>query len=249
MRSKPAKTPNSWTLLSAQQLGAAGNMAADQAMLAFGARTGPPEPLVRFYAWGSTTVSIGRNQRLAPSAQRACADEGVEVVRRPTGGTAVVHGGDLTYCVAGPSHGAGVLEIYCRVAEGLIAGFARLGLPVSVAERSGPLRASAACFASAIGADLVVGERKLCGSAQVRRQGWYLQHGSIPLTDVRSITGRLLDVDIEGSVHLGALVPGITFDILQEALTGGFCSVWGKAVTRPLSQVQDQVRVGWAHPC
>ena len=107
---------------------------------------------------------------------------GVEVVRRPTGGQGLLHGGDLTYAVAmpiPPGPDGGVDAVYRRLASALIAGLAALGVTAAVARSDGP--AGPVCFAGQQGADLRVGDRKLCGSAQVRRDGAVLQHGSILL--------------------------------------------------------------------
>ena len=109
-------------------------------------------------------------------------DSGSSVVRRPTGGQGLLHGGDLTYAVAmalPPGPDGGVDAVYRRLAGGLIAGLARLGVAAAVARHDGP--AGPVCFAGQQGADLRVGDRKLCGSAQVRRDGAVLQHGSILL--------------------------------------------------------------------
>jgi lipoate-protein ligase A len=116
-----------------------------------------------------------------PSPSR-CAELGVEVVRRPTGGKALLHGADLTYAVAlarpaGPD--GHVDAVYRTIAAGLVAGLAGLGVTATVGEERGP--AGPVCFAAAQGADLRVGDRKLCGSAQVQRGVAVLQHGSVLL--------------------------------------------------------------------
>ena len=105
---------------------------------------------------------------------------GVEVVRRPTGGRALLHGGDLTYAVALPAGpAANVDATYAYLAGGLRAGLARLGVTAEIARHEGP--AGAVCMATQQGADLRVGDRKVCGSAQVQRGAGVLQHGSILL--------------------------------------------------------------------
>jgi lipoate-protein ligase A len=112
----------------------------------------------------------------------ACDRLGVEVVRRPTGGRGLLHGADLTYAVAMPrptGPDGGVDAVYRRLAGALIDGLQRLGVTAAVARHDGP--SGPVCFAGQQGADLRVGERKLCGSAQVRRAGAVLQHGSILL--------------------------------------------------------------------
>ena len=147
-------------------------------------------PGLRLYRWDTPTLSLGRFQSDDEVDHDACRRLGVAVVRRPTGGKALLHGADLTYAVAIPRPGGAdgsVDAVYCRLAGALVAGLARLGVDAAIArhEASDSNRARIAhgpvCFTSMQGADLRVGDRKLCGSAQVRRGGAVLQHGSILL--------------------------------------------------------------------
>jgi lipoate-protein ligase A len=159
-------------------LTAVGQMAADLAMLDAVVDGGPP--VLRLYQWQPPALSLGRFQPDDDVDAAACADRGVEVVRRPTGGRALLHGADVTYSVAfaQPAGDAGRVDaLYEWLAGGLIAGLAGLGVTAAVARNDGP--AGPVCFAGQQGADLRVGDRKLCGSAQMRRDGAVLQHGSV----------------------------------------------------------------------
>ena len=147
-------------------------------------------PALRLYRWETPALSLGRFQSDDEVDRDACRRLGVAVVRRPTGGKALLHGADLTYAVAIPRpEGAdgSVDAVYCRLAGALVAGLARLGVEAAIArhERADANGSGVAhgpvCFTSMQGADLRVGPRKLCGSAQVRRGGAVLQHGSILL--------------------------------------------------------------------
>jgi len=165
-------------------LDAAGQMAADLALLDAVVAGAPPA--LRLYRWQGPSVSLGRFQPESDLDLAACARLGVEVVRRPTGGRALLHGGDLTYAVVcpeadvpGSGSGPGVDAVYRWIAGALVAGLARLGVTAAVAHHGGP--AGAVCMATQQGADLRVGERKVCGSAQVRHLGGVLQHGSVLL--------------------------------------------------------------------
>jgi lipoate-protein ligase A len=174
--------PESWRLVDDLDRGldAAGNMAADLALLDDVVSGAPPA--LRLYRWRTPALSLGRFQPDDDVDHDACAVHGVEVVRRPTGGMGLLHGGDLTYSVVmpvPPGPAGGVDPVYRRLAGGLIAGLASLGVEAAVARHDGP--AGPVCFAAQQGADLRVGERKVCGSAQVRRDGALLQHGSILL--------------------------------------------------------------------
>lgn len=155
-------------------------MRADVDLLLAVADGGPAT--LRLYTWTTPALTLGRFQPREDVDDDACAQLGVDVVRRPTGGQALLHGGDLTYAVAmaqrsGPE--ASVERTYAWLAAGIIAGLARLGIEASVASKRGP--AGPMCFAGQQGADLRVGDRKVCGSAQLQRGGAVLQHGSILL--------------------------------------------------------------------
>ncbi len=162
-------------------LDAAAQMAADEAML--DAVAAGAAPGLRVYRWVPPAVSLGRFQPDTEVDVGACARLGVDVVRRPTGGRGLLHGADLTYAAAMPlpsGAAGGVDEVYELLAGALIAGLARLGVTAAIARHDAP--AGPVCFAAQQGADLRVADRKLCGSAQVRRDGAVLQHGSILLT-------------------------------------------------------------------
>ena len=155
-------------------------MAADEALLAEVAGGAPPA--LRLYRWSPPALSLGRFQPDDDVDAAACTRLGVEVVRRPTGGMGLLHGADLTYAVVMPRPAGaegGVDAVYGLLAGALIDGLARLGVVAAIARHDGP--AGPVCFAGQQGADLRVGDRKLCGSAQVRRGGAVLQHGSILL--------------------------------------------------------------------
>jgi lipoate-protein ligase A len=163
-------------------------MGVDEALLASAIAGGPPS--VRLYGWDGAWLSLGYAQSLAPGRLEACRRVSVGVVRRSTGGRAVLHGGDLTYAVAAPERffPAGLQASYALVADALTQALRSLGIE---AERSaappsleaGARQASAGfdCFAAPAMDEICAGGRKLAGSAQRRTGGGVLQHGSIRL--------------------------------------------------------------------
>ena len=177
------------------------NMALDESMLEYAAAG---RTLLRFYGWDPWCVSLGRNQP-APARLlgKAPGDirPGVDAVRRPTGGRSVFHGPEITYAFACPDRAWGgpkavLRSLHRALAEGLRA----LGVPVDDLLRddaptpgtAGPIALStAACFVEPAPGELTVGGRKLVGSAQRRRRGALLQHGSILLEDRQ----KLADLD------------------------------------------------------
>jgi lipoate-protein ligase A len=145
-------------------------------------------PVLRFYTWDPPAVSLGRFQPEATSVDRAaCRDRGIDVVRRVTGGRAVLHHRELTYSIVSPVESGlfpnDVIGSYKVIAQGLLAGLRLLGVP---AEMAGPSVTAVrpdgdlpACFATPSQYELLVNGRKIIGSAQRRLPGAFLQHGSI----------------------------------------------------------------------
>ncbi|HXF60340.1 MAG TPA: biotin/lipoate A/B protein ligase family protein [Caldilineaceae bacterium] len=186
-----------WRLIIDEQpRSGAANMALDQA-LAEACAAGDSPPTLRFYRWHPPAVSLGRHQPIDDLDLAAVEARGYEVVRRPTGGRAILHTDELTYSVAAPAHEprvqGSVMDAYLRLSHGLLAGLRLLGLEADKAAghvRAGP-NVSAACFETPSAYEITAGGRKLIGSAQSRRAGYVLQHGSLPLVgDI----GRLVDV-------------------------------------------------------
>jgi lipoate-protein ligase A len=152
-------------------------------------------------------------------------------VQRATGGGCVLHDRDVTYSVVAPVAGRSVLEAYRWVAGGLIAGLGLLGIEATVAEHQGDSRGVGRpldCFAVATGADLEVAGRKICGSAQLRRRGWFLQHGSLPIVDIREKMATLLGGSADRtSTCVEESRPGTTWSETASALIAGFALAWG----------------------
>jgi len=185
-----------WRLLDTGLNDGATNMAIDEAILT-GVIDGTSPPTLRFYGWSPPCVSIGYAQSLRDEIDLdACARQGYGLVRRPTGGRAVLHIDELTYSVVAPQTeprvAGDILTSYRRLSRGLIAGLRLLGCDVVQAGMQQPGQGkSAACFDLPSHYEVTALGRKLIGSAQVRRKGVVLQHGAIPLSgDI----ARLADV-------------------------------------------------------
>jgi lipoate-protein ligase A len=153
------------------------NMATDEALLDRVLRLGGA--FLRIYRWDPATLSVGRNQRIGP------VERDLPIVRRPTGGKAVWHEHEVTYAVAAPIALFGSLqEAYRRIHTRIAIALRSLGADATLAPYRPTVRPSdgpTSCFAAPVGGEIVVNGRKLVGSAQVRRGGAFLQHGSILL--------------------------------------------------------------------
>lgn len=143
---------------------------------------GAAAPVLRVYRWSRPTLSLGHHQqRLEPAWLRLAGQQKLDVVRRPSGGRAVLHGFDLTYALIWPDPPRRRREAYARTCAWLQTCFAELGLPLQRGSDA-PRSPAPSCFSNATEADLVHGDgSKRIGSAQVWRHGALLQHGSIQL--------------------------------------------------------------------
>ncbi len=169
-----------WRVLVDGALAGTVNMARDHALAA---ALRPGAGTVRFYRWRAATLSLGRNEPFTVGYRELLRDRPqMEVVRRPTGGRAVIHDRELTYAVALPARAfGGPRRAYRKVSEGLVKGLRQLGVPAQMASgRSLPPDAGP-CFREAAAGEVVVGGRKIVGSAQVRIGDALLQHGSLLL--------------------------------------------------------------------
>ncbi|HEX8695321.1 MAG TPA: lipoate--protein ligase family protein [Longimicrobium sp.] len=178
-----------WRLLDTPPAPGAWNMAVDEALAESVAEGGAP--VLRFYRWRPACLSLGRHQ---PARGRydlaALAARGIDVVRRPTGGRAVLHHRELTYAAAFPaSWSGGPRAAYAAMNGALVAGLARLGAPAALqpaTQTRAPGPSLAPCFALPVEGEVVAAGRKLVGSAQRRLGDVVLQHGSLPIEDDQS---------------------------------------------------------------
>lgn len=173
------------------------NMAVDEAMMSSVA-AGDAPPTLRLYGWSPPCLSLGYGQRSSDVDLERVRAAGWGLVRRPTGGRAILHTDELTYSVALPdAHplaNGGVIETYLRLSRGLMAAMGQLGLGV-LADPDGDTDSAKGpvCFEVPSKYEITVGGKKLIGSAQVRRRGGVLQHGSIPLDgDIARICDALV---------------------------------------------------------
>jgi lipoate-protein ligase A len=192
---------DTWRLLMDSPAHGAWNMAVDEALLEAVVR-GESPPTLRLYAWTPACLSLGLAQPHADVDVLRLQARGWDVVRRATGGRAILHVDELTYSVTAspgePRVQGSVLESYQRLAGALVAAVRALGLPVEI-EQHGPSHGAEkgpVCFEVPSAYEIVVGGKKLIGSAQARKRHGVLQHGTLPLHgDLTRITQALVFVD------------------------------------------------------
>ena len=210
-------------------------MAVDEAILrAVAAELTPPT--LRLYAWDPPCLSLGRAQSATDVDLRAVQNGGFGIVRRPTGGRAILHVDELTYSVVAPQEEprvtGGIVESYRRLSRGLVRGLELLemtGIEADERARNRGSRNGPVCFEVPSDYEITAGGRKLMGSAQMRAQSVVLQHGALPLFgDIARICPLLTSRPNPARVRARAatvqeiLGQPVTWDEAAKALAEGF---------------------------
>jgi len=179
-----------WRFLDSPCASGYENMAIDEALY-ISCQQGKAPPTLRLYGWRPPAVSLGYFQKAEAAVDlQECRRLGIDVVRRMSGGRAVLHNHELTYAVIAPEHRSPfsprVLETYMTIGACLMKALKSFSLNVQwVAARDKHRRASsvkhetASCFSAPSWYEITVDGKKICGSAQKRGNGFFLQHGSI----------------------------------------------------------------------
>jgi len=226
-------------------------MAVDEAIAAAVARGDRP-PTLRLYGWRPPAVSLGYFQPLDEGIDIAAINaRGWDLVRRPTGGRAILHADELTYSVCARQDairgGHSTMESYREISRGIIAGLELLGGQVTLGDGAGAHSSAPAegaarpiCFAKTARCDLQAEGRKVVGSAQVRREGGILQHGSIPIAiDLAEQTAVMPGGDrrVASQVLAGAAMSvsellgrDVSYEELADAVARGFAEALGVAL-------------------
>jgi len=234
-----------WRLLPFKKCGAAENMAVDEAIFRESIR-GKTTPTLRFYGWLNPALSIGYFQDFGKEVDiEACRRLGIDFIRRPTGGKAVLHDRELTYAViAGedsPLFPPDILQTFRIISRCIAAGIAEVGI---MAEMKGEGRAvseerlRSSCFSFPSRYELLASGRKICGAAQMRSHGAFLQHGALLMAfdPVLTCTVMLPHGDMEKQVNrlqnsVTTVEEQVGVEVSEErlcrAIQGGFERVLG----------------------
>ncbi len=229
-----------WRLIPYGEYTGAANMAIDEFLLE-NLISGSGSSTLRLYGFAPPTVSIGLNQKLDPETIQRICNAGLHVVRRPTGGRAVLHLDDLTYSFIAEDESRGgifktsVTAAYKQICNGLIKSLESIGVETEVGESQSAYRHLADCFHATTAADLHYRGKKIAGSAQLRRKGVVLQHGSIPLKQSQKAMKDLLEgVKSESSsegasrhVNLFEVTAERSYSELDGAFKWGFEDAFG----------------------
>ncbi len=216
-------------------------------------RQGRESSVLRFYTWSPPAISLGYHQRRWPEHWRQLTwrERPVDIVRRPTGGRAVLHQGELTYAIITSGLGGSRTEVYQSLCQFLMEGWRSLGVNLFYGAAGRGYIHNPNCFDSATAADLVTANGvKLIGSAQFRKDNAILQHGSIRLTPdlclYQKAFGTVLQ-PVNLPNHLSQLPQLELYDAVVNALTKAaqhcFCP---KFNLQPLSEAEIEAAMNFA---
>jgi lipoate-protein ligase A len=232
----PVYPSTTWRLLISSPTDGATNMYIDEA-IARAVAAGLVPPTLRLYAWEPPCLSLGRAQSGDEVDRVACTRDGVHVVRRPTGGRAILHIDELTYSVIAPPDEprlvGDIITSYRRLSRALLAALQHLNVEAessSAATGHGTRDTNPVCFELPSDYELTTTDgRKLVGSAQMRTSGVVLQHGTLPLVgDIARICRYLVNAPDPARVRAraatleGALGRTVSWEEATEAMVVGF---------------------------
>ena len=184
------------------------NMEIDAQMLEHAISTSEKDILFRLYGWSPMCISLGRNQK-----DDFLTGE-IEAVRRLTGGRALLHDDEITYCCVAPAdaipNGQSVVDSYKYISGILIDFFRTLGVELDFGENKRVSTHYDYCMLLSTGADVCYKGQKIIGSAQCRKNGYILQHGSILFGYDKSLLENLFHEEVKGIVTVNEILPTLT---------------------------------------
>lgn len=192
------------------------NMQIDNDLLDYAIRDQLDYPIFRLYGWSPACVSLGRNQDDAFIDKDFLKDKNVDIVRRLTGGRALLHDDEITYSFICPisylEHGEHIVSSYKEISQIFIDKFKLLGIDLAFGTSKPVKTGFDYCMLISTGADLCYQNRKLIGSAQCRKQGYILQHGSILYDYDKSLLEEIFqeEVSTDEIVSIKEINPELT---------------------------------------
>lgn len=213
-------------------------MALDEA-IATCVRKGLSSPTLRLYGWDKPSLSLGYFQKLSDINTGYCAVNKIPIVRRPTGGRAILHNNELTYSFSARTDkgffSKGLLDSYKKISEAFVLAFKKTGIQVTSKEKrenGRVLARSSMCFKTSSLGEIMIENRKMVGSAQKRWVNGLLQQGSIPFNYnedmLRNIFGEERTSRINNYMTgLKELFPDINEDNFKRNISESFKESFG----------------------
>jgi lipoate-protein ligase A len=227
-----------WRLIDSGACGAFHNMALDEAVAVYVRKEKAP-PTLRLYGWERPSLTLGCFQKSADIDAAYCVSRGIPIVRRPTGGRAILHHRELTYSFSVRTDrgqfSKGLLDSYRSIAAAFHLAFQKAGVraePKKQRERGRVLAGSPLCFESSSFGEILVASKKAVGSAQKRWEDGLLQQGSVPYSydaeEIRKVFGSGACAALGSAMTcLKEVAPGLSEEGFKEMLKASFEETFG----------------------
>lgn len=207
-------------------------------------RQGLHPPTLRFYRWSPVAISLGYHQKRYPPQwhELTWLSQPIDIVRRPTGGRAVLHQGDLTYMVVTSGLGGSISQVYPQICEFLLQGWRSLGIELHYGQAGRSYIHQPNCFATATNADLVDQyNNKFIGSAQLRQGNNILQHGSIVLNPDSTLFEKVFNISPSNVQLPFSNFNAETISLIIETLVKSACKCFNiNLIEQPLTELEWQ---------
>ena len=209
------------------------NMEIDEKLLDYAIENQLKAPVFRLYGWEPACVSLGRNQKDTGVDKDFCQNNGIDIVRRLTGGRALLHDKELTYSFVCPcgflKNGETVIQSYKEISGALALGLSKIGIMAEFPENKKAHTNFEYCMSLSTGADLCFEGKKIVGSAQFRKQGYILQHGSIMFDCDAEMIQKVFHESLQNDkiATLKESVPAVNLAQLSNALVDGMEEYFG----------------------
>lgn len=201
------------------------NMQIDSDLLDYAIENNLDYPIFRLYGWSPACISLGRNQDDSFIDKQFLKDTGIDLVRRLTGGRALLHDNEITYSFICPvnylKHGENVTKSYIEISRILIDKFKKIGIELNFGGNKKVSTKFDYCMLISTGADLCYEGKKLIGSAQCRKNGYILQHGSILYDYDRNLLEKIFheNVDTNSITSIREINPALSKKEIIELLS------------------------------
>lgn len=193
------------------------------------------EPILRFYGWKPACVSLGRNQSEEHLNINFCKENGIDIVKRVTGGRGLLHDDEVTYSFVCPCDylegGESIIKSYKEISSAIILGLKKLGIETELGSKKQRSASFDYCMMLSTGADLCYDGKKLVGSAQYRTHNYILQHGSILFSYNKNVIENIFNekTDENSITCINEINTNLTRTDIVEAVTNGFNEYFAKS--------------------
>ena len=158
---------------------------------------------LRFYGWNKPSVTLGRNQKILGINEEYCKENNIPIVRRVTGGRALLHDDELTYCIVCNKkvlkNGSNIIEDYKEISAVIIETLKNFGISTTYGEKTKSNIGAGYCMNLSTICDIMYEDKKFIGSAQFRKQTHILQHGAIPYSFNNTLLEKIFDKKVDFS--------------------------------------------------